>query len=593
MTNADFFPIERNRYFYGKLLTVRDFELEQRYNRSKSQLMSRLHFGAGVVCGLGVTASDDTTLLIESGMALDYQGRMIIIEEPILRRLQMLEGHESLNGQNSGYLCLAYDEADVEPVNAVGADTGESRQFNMTREGFRVFLTSQPPEYQGLLEASGRENVSVLYSSKELTLVLSAPSCVCGGQEFEVQVLVVKNEKTPPIRFKLDGEGAFVDSEDGRVCIEFSESPEEKRHVYTASFTLRARHLRDMDSQLFPSGGELDLELGSHSYKNYIEIASQVRLCGGQAELENHLRTIDSLDRHLRGRDIPIYLAKLELINSTGGVFLSGVTNLPFGQSMGRRTEGAKGGEGLQAVTTSVRTLEYWQKPDVKALFQAATGALHLDFGIPIPEQYDYAVAHGTVDITLPGGIRVNSRVFSDEIPHGLGPGAVDVRLSLEFKSKSDEGETALIYGNSEVFKGRSSPVTPIWAEAAAIVYPERGTMRVGLWLHDSVDGNRVTVHYFAQKPEHDASRILSQHKVSVSLTPEFSRVERRGALRFEAEVNGSDDKGVTWEVREENGGAIDKNGLYQAPEIAGTYEIVVTASADETASASAFVIVE
>ena len=59
MSNADFFPIERNRYFYGKLLTVRDFEVEQRYARQKSQLLNRLSFGAGVVCGLGVTAVDE------------------------------------------------------------------------------------------------------------------------------------------------------------------------------------------------------------------------------------------------------------------------------------------------------------------------------------------------------------------------------------------------------------------------------------------------------------------------------------------------------------------------------------------------------
>ena len=31
-----FFPMERNRYFYGKLLTVRDFEIEQRYDRGKN-----------------------------------------------------------------------------------------------------------------------------------------------------------------------------------------------------------------------------------------------------------------------------------------------------------------------------------------------------------------------------------------------------------------------------------------------------------------------------------------------------------------------------------------------------------------------------
>ena len=45
--------------------------------------------------------------------------------------------------------------------------------------------------------------------------------------------------------------------------------------------------------------------------------------------------------------------------------------------------------------------------------------------------------------------------------------------------------------------------------------------------------------------------------------------------------------------VREENGGAIDRNGLYQAPELPGTYEITATAGADEKVTASAFVIVE
>lgn len=61
----------------------------------------------------------------------------------------------------------------------------------------------------------------------------------------------------------------------------------------------------------------------------------------------------------------------------------------------------------------------------------------------------------------MPGGIRVNSRVFSDEIAHGLGAGAVDIRLSLEFADKARDGETALLYGNSEVFKGKIRPVPP------------------------------------------------------------------------------------------------------------------------------------
>lgn len=591
MNHDSFFPLERNRYFYGKLLTVRDFEIEQRYNCTKRELLNRVLQGAGVVCGFGVSASDDSTLMIESGLALDYQGREMVLPETVFRRLQMLPGQETLPGHQDAYLCLAYDETPVEPVNAVGGEAGESRQFNMTREGCRLFLTVQPPEYRGLLEAAGRENISVLYASDELTLVLSAPSAVCAGAEFQVEVLVVKNEQTPPVNFSLEGESAFVESDNGRVLLEYHESREEKRQVYTAVFRLKARPLSDVDSQLFPAGGELNLELGSHKYKNYLTVESSVHLCRDQEALEARKRRLDGLDHHLLGRDLPIYLAKLELINSAGGVFLGGVTNLPFRQTAGDRRQEPAAASSQLSVTTSVRSLEYWQKPDVRAVYQSAGGSLHFDFGIPSPEQYDYAVAHGSVELTMPGGIRVNSRVYSEEIAHGLGPGAVDVRLSVEFEGQ--DGETALLYGSSEVFKSKNSSVAPPWVEAAAVVYPEKGTMRIGLWLHDTVDGNRIRVHYFAQKPERDTSRILSQRQVSLTITPEFSRLSRRGTLRFQADLVGSEDQEVLWSVKEENGGAIDRNGIYQAPELPGTYEIVARAGADETAAASAFVIVE
>ena len=137
-SNKDFFPLERNRYFYGKLLTVRDFENEQRYTRSTAQLMRRLAFGAGVVCGLGVSMSDDSTLLIESGMAIDYLGRMVVIEKPLLRKLAMIEGQETIKKRESAYLCMSYSETQMEPVNAVGAASGESQQYNITREGRSV-----------------------------------------------------------------------------------------------------------------------------------------------------------------------------------------------------------------------------------------------------------------------------------------------------------------------------------------------------------------------------------------------------------------------------------------------------------------------
>ncbi len=591
--NSDFFPLERNRYFYGKLLTVRDFEIEQKYTRSSAQLMHRLVFGAGVVCGLGVSAGSDSALLIESGMAIDYLGRMIVVEEPLLRKLQMLEGQETLRGKESAYLCLSYQETDVEPVNAVGTVSGENRQYNITREGARLFLSAEEPDYRALLEASGRENVTVLYAGDQLSLVLAMPEAVCAGKEFTAEVLVVKNEKTPPVCFDLSGAGGFTESEDGRVRLSFRESPEETRRVYQVSFRMKARQMSGMECLFMPSGGEIDLELGSHRYKNYVEVGAKSYLCRDLGELSERRRQLDNLEHRLKGRDLPLYLAKLELLHSAGSMFVVSVTDLPFAQRIVRENGAPADDGGMRAVTTSVRSLEYWQKPDVKADYQPSTGALHFDFGIPSPEQYDYSVSHGTVDLTLPGGVRVNSRVFSDEISHGLGPGTVDVRLSVEFADRNEGNETALCFGNSEIFvKGKTKGSVP-WVEAGAVVYPRRGTMRIGLWLHDMVEGNRLTVHYFAQKPERDTDRVLAQRRVGISVTPEFSHVAPRGTVSFRAEVSGSEDERVVWKVKEENGGVIDRNGIYQAPELPGTFEITAASAADESVSASAFVIVE
>ncbi|MBQ3404587.1 MAG: hypothetical protein IJG63_04105, partial [Oscillospiraceae bacterium] len=271
-------------------------------------------------------------------------------------------------------------------------------------------------------------------------------------------------------------------------------------------------------------------------------------------------------------------------------VFLASLTDLPFGQTLAELPSESSGSMDKLEVHTDVQPLEYWQKPDVKASYDGDTDTLNLSFGIPTPEQYDYTVSHGTVDIPMPSGIRVNARYYSDEIPHGLGMGAVDVRLSLEFE---DSGSPALMVGNSEVFKSRNIRTNPPWAEAAAIVYPDRGTMRIGVWLHDNVDGDTIRVHYFAQKPERDTGSLVIQRKIGISILPEVARLSRREQLKFKATVTGSDDKSVIWSVKESDGGVIDANGIYQAPEMQGTYEIVASAGADPRISVSAFVIVE
>ena len=63
---------ERNLYYPSKLMTARDFTLEQHYGLSRRRLINRALFGWGVVGGLRISAGKQHTMLtIGPGLALD------------------------------------------------------------------------------------------------------------------------------------------------------------------------------------------------------------------------------------------------------------------------------------------------------------------------------------------------------------------------------------------------------------------------------------------------------------------------------------------------------------------------------------------
>jgi hypothetical protein len=85
MANDETGPLQaprRNKYFFGELLGVDDWQLEQTYGLSQRRLLSRLALGAGVLGGLSVTEGADGTLTISPGVAVDGWGRVIVVPGP-------------------------------------------------------------------------------------------------------------------------------------------------------------------------------------------------------------------------------------------------------------------------------------------------------------------------------------------------------------------------------------------------------------------------------------------------------------------------------------------------------------------------------
>jgi hypothetical protein len=76
-------PPVRNRYYYGKLLDVFHFDMEQKYFNEKRWLLNRLVSGYGVICGLNVTlGADGQSVVVSPGVAIDKCGKEIIVCQP-------------------------------------------------------------------------------------------------------------------------------------------------------------------------------------------------------------------------------------------------------------------------------------------------------------------------------------------------------------------------------------------------------------------------------------------------------------------------------------------------------------------------------
>jgi len=136
---------ERNKYFYGKLMTVRDFETEQRYFNEKRHLLNRLIHGIGLVCGLQVSEPEmvDGKLRIKlsPGVALDCCGHEIVVENG---------GTFDLGGSQSeglNYVYLKYKECVKEPVPSLANPSvcEEVCCYSRIKEDFEVEVSKAGP----------------------------------------------------------------------------------------------------------------------------------------------------------------------------------------------------------------------------------------------------------------------------------------------------------------------------------------------------------------------------------------------------------------------------------------------------------------
>lgn len=577
MKNSNYFPFERNNYFYGKLLSVDDFELEQRYMNDKRRMINRFVNGSGVVAGLRVVEIDEQKISVERGIAIDSLGREIVIDTPIIKNLSLMEGYEASVQDAHGYvyLGLEYDEQETDMVHNIAGRITPSAEhgdqaFNRIREGYRLFVTSREPEQAILSPEDLYQETSVVYHGEDVKISHVLPRYVQAGRPAELVVLV-ENLGRRNLSFSYDLVlTRMVSDGQARVHVSFDEMLFERTGSYELRYIIETSDIPGVDAAAAVDPETVRFSLAGILQETEIngKISCEIVSCDEKnALVDAYYRTaMDMFSSD--GYQQPIYLAKIFFVHAADAVIIEKVENVPFRQYVYNNT-----------LETAVR-----QMLQNTVGLGAAPGKSYSgrEKNNPNDAFASTRLSQGTAIITLKGdgGVR-GERYYSNEIMHGLGLGQVTILLGLEHSDES------VIFGSSEVFEQSDTP--GVDAELASRQFPSNGSFVIGLRLTANTDQTQVKVHWTALRNMEDA--VIEKSDRRIFIKPNLLELNVRQSYYLEAVCENMVEKAVTWSVRE-NGGTIDENGMYTAPSAPGVYEVMVQSVVFPEVRASIFVIV-
>lgn len=574
MKNLKSFPFERNRYFYGKLLSVEDFETEQKYFNDKRRTINRFLFGSGVVCGLHVLEVDDESISLERGLALDFAGREILVEEPVVKKIVDLEGYEDQQEtQGDGsfyYLCLDYQERAVERIHNIAGDRGEG-EYNKYREGYRLYLTSAQPEQEALSPARFYEETITVYEENNIKISQTLPRYLEMGSETALRVEI---ENTGQQRFSFSYELtlAFLTHKDEtnvRVQFEEKELPGEKK--YTLEIPLKAVYLDQVEAEAVLNPETFSLKIGEREYqmaKGSVSRAKISRKDGSRKLLEEYYKSAmdDVLDNTCRQS---IYLAKIYVVKTADLCLIQGITQLPFGQCILHT-------ELVSALFTGFSEEIKKLKAQVFSREKQGTGQ-EQRLGAP-------KTACGEVLFEVKGA-KAGEILYSDRISHGLGLSPVTIVLGYEVE-QGFSGDLETMFGDASVFPvGKEG----FRASLGAKLLVSEGAFVIGMRVQKNGKAEKVRVRWSAARNPKAREEI---QKKQLFIQPDIPNLHVGETLTFTTISEGFLDERIKWAVKDEGGGTIDKNGTYTAPETPGVFRISAVSTAYPQIDASTFVVV-
>lgn len=593
MSTNSFNACERNNYFFGKLMTVKDFENEQIYFNSKRQLCTHMLHGSGIVCGLRVFLINNQTISIDAGMAVDYRGREILVPENNVKKISVIDGFEDCCESNEIYLCLKYKEEFGETTFSVvgsGKNSDVSQEFNRIYEGYQLFFTDKVPQKQDVNLNYLMTDEVVIYDKDGVRLKLIIPKYVNPSKLMRISVVFEKNNVAAPVNYNFDIQGEFfksIENQD-KLNISFRETEVSTYKTISKDYYLNCDAVTEALAELHIDKDTFSLEIGGKKQELDEKISHPVNVTTKSLRdvLISQYYSLDLDNVLTQKRDQNIYLAKFHLVSNQSDYFIEAFESNPFNQYL-LNTELLSMIDLLEPKLDSLYPNEAdkntFQKPEAEALV--------------VKKEVTNDSITGIEEIALGFYPKAGKSYYSNEFVHGLGYGQIAAMAAIENPENMLTGEDHIFYfGDRSVFDDGELLTTSPKANVAVLVNPEKGTMKLGVKLLDKTEQTSIKVRWWAFRPSNNRVdedvEVLLDDSIKVVISPPTAQVEPMGQFRFTAEIEGASSQEIRWFMAEEGSGTIDNNGLYTAPSKEGVYEVRAQSVKYERKSASAYIVV-
>lgn len=264
-----------------------------------------------------------------------------------------------------------------------------------------------------------------------------------------------------------------------------------------------------------------------------------------------------------------IWLAKIHLVKAGPFYMIDQIQPVPFHQWVPSHVQLTGELERLR------RSLEAWKQKKDEGI---GTGTRETGLSADQDREADWQMAEGTVHIHVGKNGKQGRCFFSEPIPHGLGLGNVQILLRIE------QGD-AVYSGAEGIFDGEDQRVA-----AASRLRRKEGTFVVGIRLLEDIKDTDILVGWTAVRNRRRNE--FREEERRLFIKPGMVNIKVREDFKLSVVAVNMDDMEVFWEAKSPQGGGVDSDGTYHAPNEPGVYEVTARSVHYPEVSATVYIVV-